>query len=178
VDHCSSGVLEFCFFGLLARNAADDGRQREHSTSRLRQFTSCSGTVDGTSTPSDNPDSFVKVAREGEPTAGVSGAEYTGFSDPLVNSNLDVAFIGTIKGGNVNSRMKTGIWFGSTRLLGDLTVKKFTVPPADPPDPSASPRSLNISRSVSVLVNFSDKSTDFLYISSAASRLPFAHLAR
>jgi hypothetical protein len=69
----------------------------------------------------------VKVALEGDPAAGVSGVEFTGFSDPLVNSNLDVAFIGTIKGGNVNSKTKTGIWFASTRVGGELAISHETI---------------------------------------------------
>jgi hypothetical protein len=65
-----------------------------------------------------NGGAFVKVAREGDDANGIQGASYAGFLDPLVNENGRVAFVGTAKGSGVNSKNRTGLWFGLPANVG------------------------------------------------------------
>lgn len=56
----------------------------------------------------------IKVAAEDGAANGTSdGAKFAAFSDPLVNTNAQVAFLATLKGGKVKSSNKSGIFFGA-----------------------------------------------------------------
>jgi hypothetical protein len=70
-----------------------------------------------------NGAAFTTVAREGNASPGIAGANFASFLDPIVDPIGKVAFIGTAKGQGVSSKNKTGIWFGP---VGNLSLKART----------------------------------------------------
>jgi hypothetical protein len=60
-----------------------------------------------------NAGTFSFLAREGSTAAGVPGAMYAGFGEPVVSATNGVAFLGTLTGAGVKSNNKTGIWSGA-----------------------------------------------------------------
>lgn len=75
---------------------------------------------------------FTSFAREGGTAPGAGDATYASFQDPLVNSNGDVSFVGTLKGKGVKGNNKTGIWFGTPGV--DVNLYARTGDSAPGPD--------------------------------------------
>ena len=60
-----------------------------------------------------DPDRLFLVALEGQQAPGtVAGALFDGFSSPVINDNVEVAFRGSLSG-NVSDENNSGIWAGS-----------------------------------------------------------------
>lgn len=66
---------------------------------------------------STNGAAFTDFAAENDPAAGIPNTVYTGFLDPVVNSNGAVAFIGTIRGTGVTAANQSALWFGTPGSL-------------------------------------------------------------
>lgn len=59
----------------------------------------------------DAAQSYAPVVRIGDAAFGVDNAIFSGIKDPLVSAESEIAFIGTIKGGDVVAGDNTGLWW-------------------------------------------------------------------
>jgi hypothetical protein len=102
-----------------------------------------SGSNDKALLYSTNATTFAAYAKEGDPAPGLGALTYSDFSDPLVNSNSDVAFLATVKGSGVKGSNNRALFFGTPLVdvakvvrTGDTAPAAPTVPGQDPEPPS------------------------------------------
>ncbi len=62
---------------------------------------------------SSNGNAFTDFAAENDPAASIPNTFYTGFLDPVVNANGNIAFLGTLRGTGVTAANRMALWSGA-----------------------------------------------------------------
>jgi hypothetical protein len=70
-----------------------------------------------------------RAVAEGDPAAGVAGATFASFGNPVNNTNDELAFAAKIKGSGLTSANDQGIWWGNGFSTPSLVAREGAEPP-------------------------------------------------